>query len=147
MVNKNKRKGDWAEKVAAEFAKSKGFNARRTKAGYERDYGDIHLNPFTLGGAIIQVKNVATPEWNKWLNEQLPLQAEEAKAEIAFILNKRPGQGEAKVGDWLAVMRYEDMLKLINEYQDMKYHLADLNDEPIDVNEELSEVLEDENGS
>jgi hypothetical protein len=121
VPNKNKRKGDAAEVMATEYAKTKGFDARRTKAGYERDYGDVHLNPMTKKGAILQIKNVAQSGWafTKWF-EQLKGEAEESDAEIAVLVIKRFGMGEAKVGEWLALMRYEDMLDLIKKYQTLK---------------------------
>jgi hypothetical protein len=107
--NRNKAKGDRAERAALESA-SKTMRAKRTRAGYERDAGDLHL--FTPGGKVIaQVKDCKAYAWPAWF-EQLDAQIAEAEAVTGFLWVKRPGMGDA--GEWLAVMPAKHMLKLLN---------------------------------
>jgi hypothetical protein len=104
-----KIKGDWAEVTVRNFLRLCGFPwCERTRAGYERDHGDLHLIP----GVIAQVKNVRTPVWGEWL-EQLAEQVSNAGADVGFLVWKRPRVGEARAGEWLAVMTLEQMALLL----------------------------------
>ena len=109
MPNRMKQKGDRAEVAVRTVLRALGFPwCERTKAGYERDAGDLHLVP----GVIAQVKNVRTPRWAEWL-EGLDAQVAEAKADIGFLVWKRVGVGDARAGEWLAVMTVEEMAVLL----------------------------------
>lgn len=111
MANTNKNKGDWAERVVLAGYIRNGFrNAARTRAGYERDYGDIHL--LKTRALIVQVKNVRTVLWSKWM-KQLSDQKRNAGAETAFLVWKPPGVGEKNLRDWLAVMTVKDHAELL----------------------------------
>lgn len=117
MPNANKRKGDTFERTMRDYFRIAGFpHAERTRAGYQRDAGDIHMDPepaVGLGpGVICQCKNVVTPKWSEWL-VGLQAQIEEARADIGFIAWKRRGVGWP--GDQLAVMpmeQFTDLLRL-----------------------------------
>lgn len=109
MPNRMKQKGDRAEVAVRTALRALGFPwTERTKAGYERDAGDLHLVP----GAIAQVKNVRTPRWSEWL-EGLDAQIAEAKADVGFLVWKRVGIGDARANEWLAVMTLEQMAMLL----------------------------------
>ncbi|MDE8648145.1 hypothetical protein PXH69_24565 [Rhodococcus qingshengii] len=113
MTSRMKAKGDRYERDVRMLARMNGFpGAERTKAGYERDAGDIHLDPrMGLGpGVIIQCKDVRTPVWTEWI-EQLALQQEESKADFSFIALKRSRPGKAPLN--LAVLPFEHMLTLL----------------------------------
>lgn len=104
MTNRNKAKGDRAERAVLLALHKLGFPwAKRTRAGYERDYGDIHLSPGP--GLIAQVKDHKTVRWVPWLAD-LRGQRAACEADHAFLVVKRAGLGDA--GDWLAVMPLRD---------------------------------------
>lgn len=109
MTNPNKRKGDRTEMSARSWYRLSGFPwAERTRAGYMRDAGDLHVSPT----AITQVKNCRVLRWAEWF-QQLQEQKIEARADVAWLTVKRPGMGDAQVGQWLAVMTVEDHAALL----------------------------------
>ena len=115
MPNANKRKGDVFERTMRDFFRIAGFpHAERTRAGYQRDAGDIHMDPIPqvgLGpGVICQCKNVVTPKWSEWL-DGLEKQIDEARADVGFIAWKRRGVGWP--GAQLAVMPMEQFTELL----------------------------------
>jgi hypothetical protein len=109
MTNARKAQGDRAETAARDHARARGFpGTERTRAGYTRDHGDLHLAP----GVIAQVKDCRTLRWGEWLPE-LAEQRADAGADVAMLVVKRPGMGARSTGQWLAVMSYDDMLDLV----------------------------------
>lgn len=107
MSNPNKAKGDRAERTGRDYLRAHGFpGTERTRAGYTRDAGDLHLSP----GVIAQVKDCRTLRWREWLAE-LAEQALEAQADIGLLIVKRPGMGDP--GQWLAVTTVERMTELL----------------------------------
>lgn len=113
MTSRQKAKGDRYERDIRMLARMNGFpHAERTKAGYERDAGDIHLDPSPILGpeAVIQCKDVRTPNWSEWL-EQLEKQKGESRAEVAFIALKRSRPGKAPLH--LAVLPLDEMFTLL----------------------------------
>lgn len=107
--NSSKRKGDRTEMAARDHYRATGFpGTERTRAGYTRDAGDLHLAP----GVITQVKNCRKLQWTEWLAE-LDAQQREASADVAFLTVKRPSMGDTKVGQWLAVMPVDQLAALI----------------------------------
>lgn len=113
MTSRQKARGDRYERDVRMLARMYGFpGAERTKAGYERDSGDIHLHP-QIGhgpGAIIQCKDVKTPNWTQWF-EQVEQQKVEAAADVAFISWKRSRPGKAPLH--LAILPLEEMFTLL----------------------------------
>lgn len=108
MPNPRKAQGDRAEQAARDHARTHGFpGAERTRAGYTRDHGDVHLAP----GVIVQTKDCKSLRWASWLPE-LAEQKTDAGADVAALVVKRPGMGAANAGQWLAVMAYDDWLAL-----------------------------------
>lgn len=111
MTGTNKRKGDAAERAVQKALHALGFPwTEKTRAGYERDHGDLHLCPGPA--AIAQVKNARPPRWSEWL-EQMAEQKSNAGADVAFLVWKRVGLGDARAGEWLAVMTLADMAELL----------------------------------
>lgn len=107
--NPAKRKGDVFERAVLDVFRRNGFPwAQRTRAGYERDYGDLH--PLPGRAIIIQAKNRARLNWVEWFRE-LDQQRRNAGADHAILVVKRPGIGSAE--DALAVMRLVDMIHLL----------------------------------
>ena len=108
-MNRNKAKGDRAEMVARDFFRLNGFpGTERTRAGYTRDFGDLHLSP----GALVQVKDCQRLRWSEWFTD-LEEQIDSHGADVGFLMLKRPRMGSAQVGQWLAVMPVERMTRLV----------------------------------
>lgn len=109
MTSSSKRKGDVFERAVLATTRTLGFPwAERTRAGYERDHGDLHLVPGRA--VIVQAKNRARPAWSEWL-AQLAAQRANSGADHAVLVVKRAGIADP--GEQLAVMRYADMLRLL----------------------------------
>lgn len=115
MANANKQKGDRCERAALEWLTANGFpGAQRTRAGYQRDSGDIHLDP-SVGlapGVIAQIKDWGNDAWPAWLKGTCE-QRDEAQAKHAILVRKL--RGKADPSEWLAVMRLEDMAVLLRD--------------------------------
>ncbi|WP_280430010.1 hypothetical protein [Nocardia brasiliensis] len=113
MPNAMKRKGDAYELALVKYLRAKGFpGAERTRAGYQRDGGDLHLDPIvgTAPGVIGQAKNVLTPRWREWLTE-LSEQITNARAQVGFLIWKR--RGITDPAQQLAVMPLREFLILL----------------------------------
>ncbi|QIS21274.1 hypothetical protein F6W96_26055 [Nocardia terpenica] len=113
MPNAMKRKGSAFERSQRDYARANGFpHCETTRAGYQRDAGDNHLDPVNgLGvGVIQQCKNTRAPQWNTWVAE-LEAQKREAKADFAFLTWKR--RGVADPGEQFALMPVREVLKLL----------------------------------
>lgn len=110
MTNANKAKGDTFERATLAYLQAHGFPwAERTRAGYARDWGDIHVDP--IGRSVIaQCKNHARHAFPEWLT-QLRSQIADAGARIGFLVVKRRGVGDP--GRSLAVMELADLLALL----------------------------------
>lgn len=108
-----KAKGDRYERDIREWLRANGFpGCERTKAGYERDGGDLHLDP-VIGvgpGVIAQCKDVRTPVWTEWM-DGLRAQVVEARAQVGVLVWKRPRPGKAPLH--LAVMPLEEFSRLL----------------------------------
>lgn len=100
-MHPSKRKGDRAERSVLGILQRLGFPwTKKTRAGYERDLGDLHLCP---GPAVIcAVKAVRVPQWGEWFAE-LDAQIEASGADTGFLAVKRHGFAEDDPRGWLAV--------------------------------------------
>lgn len=104
-----KAKGDRFEIALRDYLRNHGFPwTERTRAGYARDHGDLHLSP----GLIVQAKNRARLCWSEWFT-QLAQQRADAGAAHAVLVVRRPGI--ARPEDALAVMRVADMARLLRD--------------------------------
>ena len=106
MSNPNKRRGDTYERTVISALHVLGWPyAERTRAGYERDRGDVAGMP----GLVVQCKNVKTPRWVEWLTD-LADQVRNARADHGVLFFKRPGNTDPRYD--LAVMYVEDWARL-----------------------------------
>ena len=111
MSNPNKRKGDTFELAVLHHVQTTGHpTATRTRAGYARDWGDIHLD--TRASVILQCKNHARWALPEWL-QQLTAQALAAGARHAALVIKRRGTGA--IGRSYAVLELDDYLALLTD--------------------------------
>lgn len=113
MAHPNKRRGDAFEIAVREHCRDLGFDAERTRAGYARDHGDIHLAATaTRPRVIAQVKNHARLALAEWLGETAE-QTRESGAEHGFVVVKRRGVGDP--GKSYAVMELDALLALLRQ--------------------------------
>lgn len=108
-MNPNKRKGDIAERKVRDAFRALGFpHAERTRAGHPDDHGDMWLCP----GLMVQVKDVGSPSYGKWLADT-ETQRAAGKADRAVLVHKRRGVGDAS--QWYVVMTVEQVASLLRE--------------------------------
>lgn len=110
MPSPQRDKGSRFELAVQDHVQAHGFPwAEKTRAGYERDYGDLHLEPITRA-VIAQCKNhnrITLPEWLV----QLRRQVEASGAEHGFLVVKRRGVQDP--GKSFAVMELDELLRLL----------------------------------
>jgi Holliday junction resolvase len=102
MTNRQKQKGDRAERAFVNWLNGRGFTARRTRAGWDDDKGDINLSDTR---ALIDVKDRKELRVNEWMDslyEKLELFED---FDDAMLVVKRPGQGDP--GKWWVIRRAE----------------------------------------
>jgi hypothetical protein len=113
MTDPKKAKGDKFERDLRDHFLARGWDADRTRAGYARDHGDIHLAVTPTGPrVIVQAKNhrrITLPEWLRQMAEQ----KHDAGAEHAVLVVKRSGIGDP--GKSYAVMELDDLLALLRQ--------------------------------
>jgi hypothetical protein len=113
MAHPNKTKGDAYERAVRDHCQAAGFDADRTRAGYARDHGDIHLATSPVGPrVIVQAKNHARLCLSEWL-QQLDEQVGESGARHGFLAVKRRGVGDP--GKSYAVMELDALLVLLRQ--------------------------------
>jgi hypothetical protein len=107
MTNANKRKGDRAEVAVRDWLRLHGFpHCERTRAGYTRDYGDLHLCP----GVLVQTKDVSAYRWGEWW-QQLAEQVSDAHADHGVLVKKLRGIGDP--GQWIAAVPLAEYARLL----------------------------------
>lgn len=113
MSHPNKRKGDAFEIVLREHCRAAGFDADRTRAGYARDHGDLHLAATPAGPQVIgQAKNVRAINLAEFLRDTAE-QRDAAGARHGFAVVKR--RGVADPGRSYAVLELDWLLALLRE--------------------------------
>lgn len=115
MTNANKVKGDAFELSITRYLVSRGLDAVRTRAGYERDYGDVHIRRSAMSvwpSAILQAKNHRAWKLAEWMRA-LPAQVAEAKALHGALVVKRPGVSAP--GAQYVVMELDAWLDLLRQ--------------------------------
>ena len=113
-----KARGTAFETLIVKFLRSKGFKKAyrpATKGGY--DTGDINGITSPRRQAIIQCKNQRKFDLSGWLNDTVEQaqQEEVGHNALPILVVKRPGIGEAKIGDSYAILRLEDVSSLLKE--------------------------------
>lgn len=112
MSNPSKTRGDRFENAVRDYVQGNGFPwTERTRAGYARDWGDLHLEPITRA-VIAQCKNHNRLTFPEWL-VQLRQQVQRAGARHGVLVVKRRGVSDP--GRSLAVMELEQFLVLLRE--------------------------------
>lgn len=111
-MNANKVKGDAFERALRDYLLAAGFPVERTRAGYARDHGDLHISPRLGRGpaVIVQAKNHARMCLPEWLT-QLAEQTADAGADHGVLVVKRRGVGDP--GRSYAVLELADLLDLL----------------------------------
>ncbi|MGP6175407.1 hypothetical protein [Corynebacterium sp. A21] len=115
MANRNKQKGDRAERSVRDHVQKAWPESFRTRAGFNDDLGDV-IAETPAGRIVLQVKDVATPVWKTWW-AQLASQVTNCRRESAkqvlggAIVHKARGQGNP--GDWRVVMTLDQMIDLV----------------------------------
>lgn len=113
MSNPQKNKGDVFELALRAHIAECGFVVSRTRAGYERDHGDLHILGDGHGPTVIvQAKNQRAHALGEWLTHTA-LQREHAGAKHGVLVVKRRGVGNP--GRQYAVMELDDLLALLRE--------------------------------
>lgn len=125
MANANKNKGDRAEMAVRDYAYSRHEGSFRTRAGFNDDLGDVIVD-HPAGRLVLQVKDVASPNWKKW-REQLDQQVGhcEAASDVdvlgGVIVHKY--RGHADPATWHAVTDLDSLITLLDDaYNRGKYH-------------------------
>lgn len=111
MSHPSKAKGDAFERAVRDHLIAAGFDAQRTRAGYARDHGDVHVATGPAGPAVV-LQAKAVREWRtaEWLAE-LNAQQAEAGAEHGAVVVKR--RGVADPGQSYAVLTLDALLALL----------------------------------
>lgn len=130
MSNPSKRKGDQFEWDLVALGEDPdgvlvevGLTVERTKAGYEREEGDILvLTPDRQRLATLQAKNRRERKWSEWLaaTEQ---QRGTARARFAALIVKRNGIGD--VGPSYAITTVRAHLSLLAALHQAEHELAE----------------------
>lgn len=117
MANRNKQRGDRAERAVRDWAKDRWPGSFKTRAGFNEDLGDI-VATLPGGRLAIQVKDVASPNWTAWfkqLADQVATLRRESKGDArvlgGVIVHKL--RGHANPATWRAIVRLEDLADLL----------------------------------
>ncbi len=111
MTNPSKVKGDVWERAVRDHLAAAGFDVERTRAGYTRDHGDLHVGPRVGRGPalIVQAKNHSRIDLAGWLT-QLGAQTADARADHGVLVVKRRQCGAGRA---YAVMELDALLGLL----------------------------------
>ena len=109
-MSKQRDKGTKLESQVVKYLRSKlPFQEIERKAlSGSKDQGDIR--GFRIRGlkCVIECKNCKKFELSKWMDEAEEERAN-ADAEFAFVVFKRPGKGEAQMGETFVLTTLEDL--------------------------------------
>lgn len=131
MVNPSKNKGDqfeWDLRTLANDPEgtlhAAGLTVERTRAGYERDEGDLLvLTPDRQRLATLQAKNRRERKWSEWL-AATERQGTSARARFAALIVKRNGIGD--VGRSYVISTVAEHLRLLAALHTAERELAEL---------------------
>jgi hypothetical protein len=118
MGNKNKARGTSFETLIVKYLRSREFKkAYRPSLSGKYDTGDINGIAGPSRQAIIQCKNQRKFDLSGWLNDAVSQaqQEEVGHNALPILVVKRPGIGEAKIGETYAILRLEDLSSLLKE--------------------------------
>ena len=118
VANRNKQKGDRAERAVRDWAAEHGPGSFKTRAGFNDDMGDI-LWRHPAGYVVLQVKDVARPVWSTWF-DQLADQVATATREVRDGSGVQGGaiihkvRGVSDPAQWRAVLPLEALEELLD---------------------------------
>lgn len=117
MPNRQKQKGDRAERAVRDYLQSLGLQAKRTRAGFDTDLGDIILTT-DRGLLTIQVKDCTQARWTEWF-EQLRSQIQVLKDTtvqpvLGGVLVWRL-RGTSDPAKWRTICQLEQLPRLLGE--------------------------------
>ena len=108
-MSRNKQKGTAFETLVVRYLAEHGFpHAERRALAGTYDRGDITGTP----GLVWECKNHKTLSFSEWL-EEASVERANASADYGIVVAKRRGKGDA--GDQYAVMRLEDLARLLKD--------------------------------
>lgn len=117
MPNRNKQKGDRAERAVMGYLQEIWPGTIKSRAGFNDDLGDI-IADTPRGLLCVQVKDVASPHWSTWmqqLEEQIQaLRANTHKPVIGGVIIWKQ-RGKADPGTWRAILPLHKLPELIGE--------------------------------
>lgn len=117
MANRNKDKGDRAERAVRDWAVKRWPGSFKTRAGFNDDQGDI-IAVHPGGRLVLQVKDVASPTWTAWF-KQLAAQVMTCR-ELSRPLPVLGGvivhkaRGSADPATWRAVAPLGELAELVD---------------------------------
>lgn len=116
VANPNKAKGDRAERAVLGYVSDRFPGSFKTRAGFNDDLGDVIVDT-SPGRVVLQVKDVASPNWSKWFS-QLADQVKTCRRESTShnvvggaIVHKLRGEGDP--GKWRAVLPLSTYMDLV----------------------------------
>lgn len=118
MANRNKQKGDRAERAVRDWAVDHGPGSFKTRAGFNDDMGDI-LWLHMAGYVVLQVKDVASPVWSQWfrqLADQVTVATREVHGDHAVVggVIVHKVRGVSDPAQWRAVLPLEALEQLLS---------------------------------
>lgn len=118
MANRNKQKGDRAERAVRDWAVDHGPGSFKTRAGFNDDMGDV-LWLHMAGYVVLQVKDVASPVWSTWfsqLADQVATATREVRGDYAVLggVIVHKARGVADPAKWRAVLPLESLEQLLS---------------------------------
>lgn len=117
MGNKHKAKGTSFETLVVNYLKEKGFTgARRTALAGTNDTGDVNgvVREEPVSEVAFQCKNQKSFALSQWLDDTVE-QASKLRDGLPILVVKRPRKGASALGESYAVMRLEDMVRLLKD--------------------------------
>lgn len=115
MARRPKDIGTAAETAVVRFLLDNGFpHAERRSLRGSVDHGDITGMP----GVMVEVKggqagkNASDTLIRQWMEEQVDVQASNARADVGFLVTQRAGVGPANAGRWWAHFWLSDWTEL-----------------------------------
>lgn len=107
-MNAPKRRGTAAETAVVRYLQAHGYPyAERRALRGNADCGDVAGVP----GVALEVKDEARVDLPGWLDEATR-EAVNARAGLGVVIRRRRGRPD--VGEWFAVLRVSDLLRLLD---------------------------------
>lgn len=111
MTSPQKAKGSAFERVIVDAFNAAGYEAERTRAGWEDDRGDVHgiAHPYA-GNFTVECKNQKTMKLAEWLGE-LEREMVANKSRYGAVVHKRKGVTDPD--EQYATMKLSTLINLL----------------------------------